>query len=243
VWSQRLGGNTTNPTAGDITLLGIADAPGSTIALLAEDDPAALWSAFKTMTNEGASPLPSPSPPTNRRADALKLNSNPGPNGGAAPLPSTNDGATVSNGGMLPKVAAHGAVAVTAPVPPGSNVTLTIVFAWHFPNRDFSHQVLGNMYTELWPSSTAVATELGTSARLTQVVTDINTHHQAIAHPSNPTPVWLKDMLINQWAHFHMLMWYKDGRMREYEAWHGLLVFRRSLPLEECHLDSSLCSA
>ena len=48
---------------------------------------------------------------------------------------------------------------------------------------------------------------------------DINAHHAAVAHPLNPTPVWLKDMLVNQFAHFHMLMWYKDGRMREYEAW------------------------
>ena len=26
-------------------------------------------------------------------------------------------------------------------------------------------------------------------------------------------------MLLNQWSHYHMLMWLKDGRMREYEAW------------------------
>ena len=40
-----------------------------------------------------------------------------------------------------------------------------------------------------------------------------------MASPDNPTPVWLKDQLLNQWSHFHMLMWYKDGRLREYEAW------------------------
>ena len=42
---------------------------------------------------------------------------------------------------------------------------------------------------------------------------------QAVAHPDNPTPVWLKDMLVNQFSHFHMIMRYKDGRIREYEAW------------------------
>ena len=44
-------------------------------------------------------------------------------------------------------------------------------------------------------------------------------HHAVIAHPLNPTPVWIKDMLVNQFSHFHMMMWYKDNRMREYEAW------------------------
>ena len=40
-----------------------------------------------------------------------------------------------------------------------------------------------------------------------------------MAHPDNPTPVWLKDMLVNQFSHFHMIMRFKDGRIREYEAW------------------------
>ena len=98
-------------------------------------------------------------------------------------------------------------------------MTLTLVFAWHFPDRDFSHEILGNMYATLWPDSAAVAAELATEAKLASVVADINAHHYAVASPDNPTPVWLKDQLLNQWSHFHMLMWYKDGRLREYEAW------------------------
>ena len=106
-----------------------------------------------------------------------------------------------------PEEAAHGAASVTQTVGPNSTATLSIVFAWYFPDRDFSGEILGNMYASLWPSSLHVAQELGTEAKLTSVVADINKHHQVVAHPSNPTPVWLKDMLINQWSHFHMLMW------------------------------------
>ena len=60
---------------------------------------------------------------------------------------------------------------------------------------------------------------MAAAGKLESVVADINSHHAAVAHPLNPTPEWLKDMLVNQFSHFHMLMWYKDGRMREYEAW------------------------
>lgn len=33
--------------------------------------------------------------------------------------------------------AAHGAVVLSVVVKPGSSATLSIVFAWHFPDRDF----------------------------------------------------------------------------------------------------------
>ena len=78
---------------------------------------------------------------------------------------------------------------------------------------------LGNFYSTLWPNSSSVALALGTEDKLSAVVADVNAHHAAIAHERNPTPVWLKDMLLNQWSHYHMLLWLRDGRMREYEAW------------------------
>eukprot|EP00038_Savillea_parva_P009621 m.184763 g.184763 ORF g.184763 m.184763 type:complete len:1027 (+) comp16225_c0_seq1:84-3164(+) len=115
--------------------------------------------------------------------------------------------------------AAHGGVALSASVPPGGNTTLSIVVAWHFPDRDFSGQILGNKYADLWTDSAHVASELSAAGKLEAVVSDINAHHAAVAHPLNPAPVWLKDQLVNQWSHFHMLMWYRDGRLREYEAW------------------------
>ena len=75
------------------------------------------------------------------------------------------------------------------------------------------------MYTTFWPDSAAVAEELATEGKLSAVLADINSHHHAVASPENPTPVWLKDQLLNQWSHFHMLMWFRDGRLREYESW------------------------
>ena len=99
--------------------------------------------------------------------------------------------------------AAHGAVALTVPVAAGENATLSIVLAWHFPDRDFSGEILGNMYTELWDNSSTVAAHLGKSTTLASVVADLNAHHHAIAGRSNPMPEWLKDQLVNQWSHFH----------------------------------------
>lgn len=96
---------------------------------------------------------------------------------------------------------------------------MSIVFAWHFPNRDFSGEVLGNAYTNIWPDSATVASELAVETVLKKMVVDINKHHNAIASRENPSPEWLKDMLVNQWSHFHMMMWYKDGRIREYESY------------------------
>ena len=130
----------------------------------------------------------------------------------------------LDGGGVL---AAHGAAAASTSVGAGQTATLSVVFAWHFPDRNYKSnrdhslhgQILGNFYANLWPDSAAVAAELATEARLASVVADINAHHDSIASLDNPMPVWLKDQLLNQWSHFHMLMWYRDGRMREYEAW------------------------
>ena len=153
-------------------------------------------------------------------------------------------------------VAASGAASASASVPAGETVTLTIIFSWYFPDRDYKANsdhttdgmILGNMYQNLWSGSEEVATALATEERLASIVTDINAHHQVryfdsillystplllyftthftlcihhqvVAHVGNPAPVWLKDMLLNQFSHYHMMMWYKDGRMREYEAW------------------------
>lgn len=115
---------------------------------------------------------------------------------------------TLSSSPIMPQSGANGAVAVTVNVAPGTTTTVSIVFAWHFKDRDFSHQILGNMYGEFWENSSAVAKEFGDVSKLSNVVKNINSHHTAVAHPLNPMPVWLKDMLVNQFSHFHMLMWY-----------------------------------
>ena len=105
-WSQKEA-SPNSPTAGDITLRGVTDGGAdTTVTLMAEDDPSAIWASFKA----GSSAVANASAPAS-----------------------------------VPKIAAHGALSVTTSVPAGGNATLTIVFAWHFPNRDFTHTVLGNM--------------------------------------------------------------------------------------------------
>ena len=116
--------------------------------------------------------------------------------------------------------ASHGTAAVSSVVAPGGTATFTIVFAWSFPYRTWNGgPVLGNGYSALYPDSVAAASHLATPAALAAAVTAINAHHEVIASPRNPAPVWLKDMLLNQFSHAHMLMWFADGRMREYEAY------------------------
>lgn len=48
--------------------------------------------------------------------------------------------------GVQPGDRAHGAAAISAEIPPSSNATLTVLFSWHFPDRDFSGEILGNRY-------------------------------------------------------------------------------------------------
>ena len=96
---------------------------------------------------------------------------------------------TFSDGAVSSVDVANGAVAVSTTVAAGATATLSIVLAWHFPDRDFSGQVLGNMYTKFWEDSAAVAVELASDAKLASVVKDINTHHACVANPDNPAPV------------------------------------------------------
>ena len=121
------------------------------------------------------------------------------------------------------QLASHGALSVNIVVPPRSTGTASAIFAWYFEDRNYrSHgvnNIYGNYYQHLFKDSAAAAAALASEAALESVAADINAHHRAVAHPDNPTPVWLKDMLVNQFSHFHMIMRFKDGRIREYEAW------------------------
>ena len=117
--------------------------------------------------------------------------------------------------------AAHGAAAVAGVIAPGGTATLTVVFAWSFPIRNWNGgaEDLGNGYSAAFADSAAAAARLASSAQLAATVAAINAHHNVVAGRSNPLPEWLKDMLLNQFSHAHMLMWLSDGRMREYEAY------------------------
>jgi hypothetical protein len=133
--------------------------------------------------------------------------------GFAGGQPGVTAGAAIAN-----TTAAHGAAAVAAVVPPGGNLTLSIVFAWHFPGRDHYGPIVGNFYATLWPDSGAVAAALADATVLAGVAATLNAHHAVFAHPASPLPDWLTDHLVNQMSHLRGLIWTRDGRMREFEA-------------------------
>ena len=122
-------------------------------------------------------------------------------------------GSTISS----PQIAAHAAASISATVAAGETASLSIVLAWSFPDRDFSGTILGNKYSEVWGSSESAARSV--ASRLPEIVHDINKFHKTIAAKESPFPEWLKDMLLNQFSHAHMMMWYRDGRIRFYEAY------------------------
>ena len=42
-----------------------------------------------------------------------------------------------------------------------------------------------------------------------QTCNGVAAHHNVVASKDNPTPIWLKDMLLNQFSHLHMFMNFK----------------------------------
>jgi non-lysosomal glucosylceramidase len=124
-------------------------------------------------------------------------------------------------GGVFgPVVAAQGAAAISATVAPGSNLTLSIVFAWSFPNRDHNGQVLGNFYDTLFPEgSPQVASALADEATLTSVVTSLTSHHAVYFNANSSLPDWLADHFVNQMSHMRGFIWLRDGRTRMFEAY------------------------
>lgn len=111
-----------------------------------------------------------------------------------------------------------GAAAVSAVVPAGGNVSLTIVLAWHFPNRDHFGDDVGNFYTNLWSNSSEVAASLANDTVLTGVVSAINAHHSVFGNANTSMPDWLADHIINQFSHSRSLIWASDGRIRQFES-------------------------
>ena len=126
----------------------------------------------------------------------------------------SGQGTTVTPNGA-PVLATHGATSVSVPVPAGATVTLSITFAWYFPDRDHMGVNLGNAYAAIWDSSADVAAGLSTAKDLNDVVTTINNVHD-VYHGS--LPQWLSDAAINEASHIRGMMYLRDGRMREYEA-------------------------
>ncbi len=125
----------------------------------------------------------------------------------------------VTGGSFSGLAAAHGAVAVTSPsIAPGATVTLSVVFSWYFPNRDYYGQVVGQFYSGLFESAKDVA-GLYSYDHLVQVVGDVSAHTNVFAGPGAASlPAWLADHFVNDFSHFRNFIYAADGSMREHEA-------------------------
>lgn len=127
-------------------------------------------------------------------------------------------GGGVTAGAFAGAAVGFGAATVSVTVPPGGNATLSIVFAWSFPNRDHAGENIGNFYSTLWEDSAATARELAAPGALERVATDLAAHHAVFAGAGSSLPDWLADFAVNGMSHFRGLIWSRDGRMRLFEA-------------------------
>jgi hypothetical protein len=135
----------------------------------------------------------------------------------------SESGAFVAGGGVSAGVfegvaVGFGAAAVTATIPAGTNASLSLVFAWSFPHRDHDGADIGNFYTTLWADSGAVAREFAAPGQLESTVEGLAAHHGVFVGSGSSLPDWLADFLVNGMSHFRGMIWSRDGRMREFEA-------------------------
>ena len=205
---------------GDVTLRGLDDdgagggAGSASVSAAVADDPASLFAAFEASGGFAA---------------------------GAPGLIATG-GAGIAFRNVT---AAHGAVAVTVLLAPGARAALSLVFAWSFPDRMhcgqqpcscrhgdngccgapdpdtlvLCEQLLGNFYANLFADSAAAAASLAADPRdLAGAVATLQAHHAVFSSPRSSLPVWLQDAAVNQASHYRTLMFFRDGRARQWEA-------------------------
>lgn len=127
-------------------------------------------------------------------------------------------GGGVSAGSFAGVAVGHGAASVTLTVPPLTNATLSIVFAWHFPHRDHAGEDIGNFYSTVFSDSADVARTLVVPGMLERVAGDLAAHHAVFAGAGSALPDWLADMAINSMSHFRGIIFSRDGRLRSFEA-------------------------
>jgi hypothetical protein len=127
-------------------------------------------------------------------------------------------GGALAGGPFSGAAVGYGAAAVSVTVPPFANATLSIVFAWHFPARDHAGEDIGNFYATLWQDSAVVARELSAPGQVARTVGALLAHHSVFVGAGSSLPDWLADFLVNAMSHFRGMIWSRDGRMREFEA-------------------------
>lgn len=121
--------------------------------------------------------------------------------------------------GIFSNVAAiAGAVAITTPlIAPGDSATISIVFSYFFPNRDYYGANVGQFYSTLFTSALDVA-ETYTNDHLVQVAATAAAHTNVWTGKDSSLPDWLADHMVNQFAHFRNFIFSREGEMREHEA-------------------------
>jgi hypothetical protein len=135
---------------------------------------------------------------------------------GGAFAPGTAAGVT---GGAFAGVGARvGGATASATVPPGGNISLTIVFAWHFPQREYGSFNVGQFYSTIFTDAADVAAALDARG-LVAAAADAATHTTVWGSAAaNAMPPYLADHLLNQFSHFRNMIFSRDGLLREHEA-------------------------
>ncbi|XP_068694647.1 uncharacterized protein [Montipora foliosa] len=133
----------------------------------------------------------------------------------------------------------YGAASVRSSINSGKEQTLTLVLGWFYPNRDFTGEILGNYYGNLFQSSEEVS--LYFSSELPSTLESITAWHASMIVSSSSSsvqtlPVWLQDVLVNGLSFWRSGMYFRDGRWRQYEAFDCIDIdsvhndFQREIP-------------
>eukprot|EP01043_Picozoa_sp_COSAG02_P048866 COSAG02_NODE_4850_length_4905_cov_6.344985_1_plen_1001_part_00 len=132
-----------------------------------------------------------------------------------------------STGMMAGKVTAsdgYGAVAVHAKaIAAGEKRALSITLGWHYPERAYLSERVGNWYSTLHTDSEAAAKSLD----LEETVEAISTLHsvffdsvpETTSSAKGGLPEWLADILVNMLSHVRSAWWEEDGKWRQWEAY------------------------
>ena len=132
-------------------------------------------------------------------------------------------GAFAADGLQSGKVTAddpYGAMVVhSKALQPGEKRVLSITLGWHYPERSYLEQRVGNYYATLRNNSEDAGRELG--SELENHVEAITVLHSVFwdAVDGGGLPAWLADTLVNMLSHVRSAWWEEDGKWRQWEAY------------------------
>eukprot|EP00039_Didymoeca_costata_P023556 m.7494 g.7494 ORF g.7494 m.7494 type:complete len:1006 (-) comp3723_c0_seq2:57-3074(-) len=122
-----------------------------------------------------------------------------------------------SRSGAMVATDAYGALAIeTKNMEPYEIRTLTIVLSWHFPERYYMQERVGNFYTTMFNNSEDAAQSM--LPLLEDTVDNIAALHSVFTDATS-VPIWLTDTLINMLSHIRSAWWEENGKWRQWEAY------------------------